>query len=304
MAAVMQNVNRSDNLVPISVQGYEEESCRELLRSKDFFTILLMYKGGASARLNQNPLILYAPDMICLSSRDLFCIQSVHAHTRLYTVSFDTALLDKKLTLKTVYRYKEEGYGDLCTRHAYCQLKPFLCEELSKKYFVLHTKYAGRFLNLILKLKQELRNRPDWYWCFRARSLFLGLLQILEEVVYSADMNCHGRKQIPEDFKRLLKYIDCHLKEPITLQSLYENFYINPLHIEKLFSAYFSMSFREYIRLKRFETAKELLRFTDLSGKEIAQAIGLSSSQNFCTFFKAMSNMSPEVFRRKQNNIF
>ena len=104
---------------------------------------------------------------------------------------------------------------------------------------------------------------------------------------------------ISGEFKRLLTYVNTHLDEKQTLDSLYSMFRINKNQIENLFKEYLNTTFYDYLRNRRFEEATYYLRFTELDGEQIASRIGLSSSQNFCKFFKKMSGTTPHTFRKE-----
>lgn len=97
----------------------------------------------------------------------------------------------------------------------------------------------------------------------------------------------------------LLEYINNHLEEHLTLGALYERFRINKNQIENLFREFLHTTFYDYLRNRRFEIASYYLRFTELDGEQIASRVGLSSSQNFCKFFRAISGETPNRFRKE-----
>jgi AraC-like DNA-binding protein len=76
-------------------------------------------------------------------------------------------------------------------------------------------------------------------------------------------------------------------------------FRINKNQIENLFKEYLNTTFYDYLRNRRYEEATYYLRFTELDGEQIASRIGLSSSQNFCKFFRKMSGTTPNKFRKE-----
>ena len=109
----------------------------------------------------------------------------------------------------------------------------------------------------------------------------------------------HIKVDISEEFKQLLTYVNTHLAEKQTLDSLYSRFRINKNQIEYLFKEYLNTTFYDYLRNRRYEEATYYLRFTELDGEQIASRIGLSSSQNFCKFFRKMSGTTPNTFRKE-----
>lgn len=75
----------------------------------------------------------------------------------------------------------------------------------------------------------------------------------------------------------LLTYINTHLDEKQTLDSLYKMFRINKNQIESLFREFLNITFYDYLKNRRYEEATYYLRFTELDGEQIASRIGLSS---------------------------
>lgn len=136
-----------------------------------------------------------------------------------------------------------------------------------------------------------------------ARSYFIDIISILEKSFYNFEILCHFKdshiEKTATDFKNITEYIDNHLEESHTLESLYKKFYINKNQIENLFKQHLNTTFFNYLRKKRFEQAVYYLKFTALDGEQIASRIGLSSSQNFCRFFKEMCGKSPNKFRKE-----
>lgn len=49
----------------------------------------------------------------------------------------------------------------------------------------------------------------------------------------------------------------------------------------------------------KIDTSKELLRFTNLSIKEIANKVGFENSLYFSRLFKQETNLSPSEYRKK-----
>ena len=105
-----------------------------------------------------------------------------------------------------------------------------------------------------------------------------------------------------DEFSALLNYVNYHINQNIPLDDLYHKFYIGTQSIEKQFNSNLHMTYKQYVRKKRFDIAKQYLKSTSLSIKEIAGKIGYSSTQGFCKFFKEMSGITPLTFRKNDNN--
>ena len=56
---------------------------------------------------------------------------------------------------------------------------------------------------------------------------------------------------------------------------------------------------KKYFMNIKIDTSKELLRFTNLSIKEIANKVGFENSLYFSRLFKQETNLSPSEYRNK-----
>lgn len=73
------------------------------------------------------------------------------------------------------------------------------------------------------------------------------------------------------------EYIYAHIRDRITLDDLAEEFELSSGHLSRLFKAETGMSVSDYIREKKINTAKNLLRFSENSMIEIANQLAFSS---------------------------
>ena len=192
---------------------------------------------------------------------------------------------------------------DRCQQHSFFQLSPFLTNNISKICMRVSEDTLEELEYSFDYLTKNLEEQKDWYWSCRARSFFIDIINILERIYHNfyidEPYDVCIKVAISSEFKSLLSYINNHLEEKQTLGSLYSRFRINKNQIEKLFKEFLNTTFYEYLRNRRFEEATYYLRFTELDGEQIASRIGLSSSQNFCKFFKTMSGMTPNNFRKE-----
>ena len=65
-----------------------------------------------------------------------------------------------------------------------------------------------------------------------------------------------------------------------------------------LFKEYFGMSFLDCINLRRIAKAKEFLRMSGMTLKEIAAQVGYNNDQSFTRFFKKYEKVTPGEYRK------
>ncbi len=95
-----------------------------------------------------------------------------------------------------------------------------------------------------------------------------------------------------------VQYIEAHLFEPLSVETVANAVNLSPSHFSRLFRSTTGFSPHEYIMLHRIDEAKALLQSTTLSVKEIAFRVGYRSEVNFITAFTDKTGASPTQFRK------
>lgn len=103
-----------------------------------------------------------------------------------------------------------------------------------------------------------------------------------------------AKKQLLE---RIDRYIDEHLNEKITVNTLCNEFNISRTRLYELMGKQISGGIAAFIRQKRLTAAKDLLKNTDLPISEVAYATGFDDYSYFLRVFKKQYNISPRKMR-------
>ena len=99
-------------------------------------------------------------------------------------------------------------------------------------------------------------------------------------------------------FLAVQDYLEEHLTQPLTRESVAKRFHITPNYLSHIFQKSGSVGFNEFLTSVRLEKAKKLLRGYDLKVKEIAHNCGFVDSNYFCRVFKRYTERSPSEYRR------
>lgn len=97
----------------------------------------------------------------------------------------------------------------------------------------------------------------------------------------------------------IVRYIERHLHEKITLESISKRFNMNKYSFHKLFKQYMSVPLNEYIITQRMNRAKELLRFSPMSVREIGESVGISNTSHFINLFKEREEITPLQYKHQ-----
>lgn len=100
--------------------------------------------------------------------------------------------------------------------------------------------------------------------------------------------------------KDALLYIDEHLDEKITFQSLAERFHFSPYYFHRMFSVIVGKTIALHIRDRRLMHACIQLVSTDAPILHIGMESGYESAQSFSRAFKSQYGISPSEYRRQR----
>ena len=103
--------------------------------------------------------------------------------------------------------------------------------------------------------------------------------------------------------QEILKYIDNHYNEQLSLAHLAKQFNFNYSYLSVYFHSYHSEGFSEYLNRQRISHAMELLRQGTLSVSDICGAVGFTDQSYFTRVFKKLTGITPRVYRRKFGKI-
>ena len=289
-------VCQSDNQrsVLIETQSLQRLDVSQLAR--EVFSLIILKSGSITVKIDQVDCYFEGPAVICLDERRQFERLS-NGSIGVDLINFDPRFLNINMEISTI---RSSDYESLCQQHVFFQLSPFVAEDINRIGFRLNGDTMEKIERSFFFLTRNLQEQKDWYWSCRARSYFIDIINILERIFhnYYIEEETVGtclQASISKEFKSMLVY-------KLTLDSLYKKFRINKNQIENLFKEYLDTTFYTYLRNRRYEEAAYYLRFTELDGEQIAGRIGLSSSQNFCKFFRAVSGQSPNRFRKEMTS--
>ena len=109
--------------------------------------------------------------------------------------------------------------------------------------------------------------------------------------MYSNDLICN-----------ILKYIDSHLIEKISVDDLCKEFHYNRFYIMKLFKKEMGVTIIYYINaLRIFNSAMQIIQNKDIYFTKIALDNGFISLEYFSEIFKSIMHVNPKIFKNSLN---
>lgn len=99
---------------------------------------------------------------------------------------------------------------------------------------------------------------------------------------------------------RVVRYIDQHCEEDLTLEKLAGMVHLHPNYLSSLFKRRMGSGLSKYLQRARIEKSKPLLRGAGLKVYEVASMCGFNDEQYFSRVFKNLCGESPQEFRDHQ----
>ena len=103
-----------------------------------------------------------------------------------------------------------------------------------------------------------------------------------------------------EKLKTILKYVEEHYAEHITIEDMAELTFYSKSHFMKFFKAHMGSGFVEYLNDYRLTMAERLLKTTDASVLEIAVMSGFDNLSYFNRIFKRKYGQAPGKWRGQE----
>ncbi|MGN4126739.1 helix-turn-helix domain-containing protein [Lysinibacillus sphaericus] len=94
-------------------------------------------------------------------------------------------------------------------------------------------------------------------------------------------------------------YLEQHVHEPISIQTLADSLKISTRHLLRTFKDRYGIGPQIYLQQLRIEKAKHYLLSNHYGIREIAISLGYEDEYYFSRAFKKETNMAPSIFRRK-----
>ncbi len=274
MPQIDRHKNRIVNIEFIAAEDFNN------LPYPERFTLIFVTAGSIKGVLNDRPIKISAPGVLCLSKADTiqvfeknnasaqaFCFHPDFFNT--VRISETQDLIPINLRIQTGLSLFQRDHTHtgvpLVTGKAYPQLFEW--------FFVLGT---------------EVYAQSDALWVCRIKKYLIQILGLLE------DLN-RQNEQSPVDL--VLEYIYTNYPNKIILEDLTKCAHLNRVSLNKMFQERCGCTAMGYLLLYRLKVAGDLLTHTDMSMNEIARATGFEYDTYFIKQFTAKRGMPPTAYR-------
>ncbi|NQX58389.1 response regulator [Paenibacillus qinlingensis] len=110
------------------------------------------------------------------------------------------------------------------------------------------------------------------------------------------------KKMVTSPVEIVVRYVEEHYAESITLNTMAEIVYLSPSYLSSLFKSKQGQSFIDFLTEKRIEKAKSLLLYSDEKIQVISDSTGFTNIRHFNRVFKTITNRTPSEFREGKSS--
>lgn len=230
------------------------------------YTLLLFVTAGESTISCQNHTLTLTKDDILLFPAD----SALHFSTSRTPFSYAIFYLS----------------GTVCNDYV-----PVLC---SDQYFY-HRKYSPnsilwQMLPSILSLLPQSTPSSTLHLSAMFHLLFSSLMDLHEKELSQADL--------PKHISQMKYILDSDYQNPHSLEELEQTLGVNKYRLCRDFSKHLGISPIQYLNQVRIKEATRLLRFTNLTIREVGSAVGIDNTTHFINLFKKNTGITPLQFRQ------
>ncbi|MFU0801335.1 MAG: helix-turn-helix domain-containing protein [Xylanivirga thermophila] len=235
---------------------------------------------------------------ICMSCRNIrpsnqiIDIENIEYNPEMY---YPDNLKDK------IYNYILSGNSDKCKK----LMHDVLDENLKKN--ILYIKYVNIVTDIFNCIIQTLAFCGyDQKTIFTIEKNFLNMLEgqieddeirwLLDTIIEQSakKVNMSGNK-LNKAF--IIEYINLHYMEDLYLDNISEVVGTTPKYFSNFFKREFGINFVDYLNQVRINHAKEYLKNSNMTIKDIGEKVGYASPTTFTTTFKKYCGVSPSKYR-------
>ena len=170
---------------------------------------------------------------------------------------------------------------------------------LEREYSIVRTTGQHRLSvdSLARQMIRETRDRsPGFETYVRALTLQL-LVRCCRHLSEHRSEPPQSPGPMHERMSEIVRYINGHYAEELSLQRLAEKFYVSPYYLSRSFKEATGFAFVEYVNNVRINEAKKWLERSSMKAGLIAKKVGFGSVTHFGRVFKSVTGHTPLHYR-------
>ena len=282
------------------VDIYPERSDKlpEYINDPENYKVIILEKGSLEIRSEGQTRVVKAPALIGLSQKDVLdykILQSI----KVCILFFKPTVIRDEFTYERIDSGEfNEAWGTSIYQDYILIRAVTYSTNVCDRAIEIPLNALKRLKELYSAAEKELHGQKDGFWPCRSRSY---LMELLFYIVYTFVEASPDNEVSPEqdDFSKIAEYLNEHIDEPITVETVTKKFAINRNKLNDIFMKQASMTCHDYLLNLRLDLAKVMLTNTELPINEISSRVGYPDANYFAKLFKNVTGRTPSQYRGK-----
>lgn len=248
------------------------------------FEITLIEEGNGIYTVGDNAFPIEQGDVFVFASNEQHCVTQVgNQGLKMTNLHFEP---------RYIWGYSIDSLSNKNINFCFSHNKDFINR--------IPAKQSGEFCRLITEIKKEfIKNEPEHRLMVKSL-LNLILIKLIREHNYAEENSVINRDRV-HIVRRVIKHIDDHLCENLSLSLLAEIAGMTPNYFSTVFHDVSGITLWDYINSKRIDKAIMLLHENNDGILEIATACGFNNTANFNKAFKKVTGLTPSEHRKMKD---
>lgn len=248
--------------------------------------IIDMQEGHIRLFIDGQPTLVSKDTIIFINQEQLHHLNSLEAGTRYNALVFPAELLSFDMM-------------------DYCQQKyllPLIQKKLLFPSFLTPEHPAFSSVRTALaSISRLCKEEPSGYQLSIKAALFELLAALIREdsLIAAKGQTSSGQQKRLDTMRSIVSYLEDHLCEKISLETISAAYYMSPNYFGKFFKRCFGQNFTQYLNGLRLEKACLLLQDTNLPIMEVSLQCGFENLSYFVRLFKKEKGIPPSAYRKK-----
>lgn len=281
----------------VDIYPERANSLPEYINDAENYKIVILEKGELDVRGKNSTKTVKAPALLGLSQKS-FIDYKINKNITADILFFKPSVIREEFTLERIDNGDfDEAYGTSVYQD-YLLIKYFAeITDATDGIIELPLNGLKRLKDLFASAEKELTGQKDGFWPCRSRSF---LMELLYYIAYTFVNSSPDNEDSPEadEFTQITEYLNEHIDEQITVETITKTFAINKNKLNDLFMKQASMTCLNYLLNLRIDLAKVMLANTELPIIEISSRVGYPDSNYFAKIFKKNTGKTPSQYRK------
>lgn len=180
-------------------------------------------------------------------------------------------------------------------------LSQILRQIFDKEYTVISLSPQHRIHveDLLQQIQQEVQGQNTGFEVYVKTLVLQILVYICRLIEQNSVKPLAYSSPIHEKVSEIVRYINSHYSQNLSLHYLADRFYISPYYLSRIFKEVTGFTFVEYLNSVRVKEAKKFLEISNLKVNVIAEKVGFGSITHFGRVFREITGHAPLHYRKQ-----